>query len=150
MEMIKRRRAELKKNGKKGFTLVELIVVIVILAILAAIAVPALTGWIDKAKQSGDEVIGASVKTSLQGIYTEQRAKGGTVPATVASAAAASTLPDKYASIKTPASATLKAEVEALLGTTLTPDITNISLDTTTGQLLGFKYGTFTYGTPAP
>lgn len=36
---------------KKGFTLVELIVVLVILAILAALLVPALTGYIDKAKE---------------------------------------------------------------------------------------------------
>lgn len=35
---------------KKGFTLVELIVVLVILAILAALLVPALTGYIDRAK----------------------------------------------------------------------------------------------------
>lgn len=41
---------EMKKN-KKGFTLVELIVVLVILAILAALLIPALTGYIDKAKQ---------------------------------------------------------------------------------------------------
>ena len=41
----------LKKNNKKGFTLVELIVVLVILAILAALLVPALTGYIDKAKR---------------------------------------------------------------------------------------------------
>lgn len=40
----------LKENKKKGFTLVELIVVLVILAILAALLVPALTGYIDKAK----------------------------------------------------------------------------------------------------
>lgn len=39
------------KKAKKGFTLVELIVVLVILAILAAILVPALLGWIDKAKR---------------------------------------------------------------------------------------------------
>ncbi|NCB92793.1 MAG: type II secretion system protein [Clostridia bacterium] len=38
-----------KKN--QGFTLVELIVVLVILAILAAILVPALTGYIDKARE---------------------------------------------------------------------------------------------------
>ena len=39
------------KNNKKGFTLVELIVVLVILAILAALLIPALTGYIDKAKE---------------------------------------------------------------------------------------------------
>lgn len=43
-EMIK------KLKEKKGFTLVELIVVLVILAILAALLIPALTGYIDKAK----------------------------------------------------------------------------------------------------
>lgn len=40
-----------KKN--KGFTLVEVIVVLVILAVLAAVMVPSMTGWIDKAKNSG-------------------------------------------------------------------------------------------------
>jgi prepilin-type N-terminal cleavage/methylation domain-containing protein len=37
------------KAKRAGFTLVEVIVVLVIIAILAAIAVPALTGYIDKA-----------------------------------------------------------------------------------------------------
>jgi prepilin-type N-terminal cleavage/methylation domain-containing protein len=36
---------------RRGFTLVEVIVVLVILAILAAIAIPALTGYIDKAQE---------------------------------------------------------------------------------------------------
>ena len=40
-----------RKNKKKGFTLVELIVVLVILGVLAAFAVPALTGYIDSAKE---------------------------------------------------------------------------------------------------
>ena len=40
-----------RKNSKKGFTLVEVIVVLVILAILAALLIPAMTGWIDKAKE---------------------------------------------------------------------------------------------------
>lgn len=40
---------EAKQN--KGFTLVELIVVLVILAILAAILIPALLGYIDRARQ---------------------------------------------------------------------------------------------------
>ena len=40
----------MKRKKDKGFTLVELIVVLVILAILAAILVPALLGYIDRAK----------------------------------------------------------------------------------------------------
>ena len=41
-----------KNNKRRGFTLVELIVVLVILAILAALLIPALTGYIDKAKKN--------------------------------------------------------------------------------------------------
>ena len=40
-----------RRNAHKGFTLVEVIVVLVVLAILAAIMIPAMTGWIDKAKE---------------------------------------------------------------------------------------------------
>jgi type IV pilus assembly protein PilA len=39
-----------RARRRAGFTLVEVIVVLVILAILAAIAIPALTGYIDKAQ----------------------------------------------------------------------------------------------------
>ena len=46
MTMLKK----MRENKKKGFTLVELIVVLVILAILAALLIPALTGYIDKAR----------------------------------------------------------------------------------------------------
>ena len=39
------------RKSKKGFTLVEIIVVLVIIAVLAAVAIPAMTGWIDKASE---------------------------------------------------------------------------------------------------
>ena len=56
----------LKKNENKGFTLVELIVVLVILAILAAILVPALLGYIDRAKEQQIVLNARSCYTAAQ------------------------------------------------------------------------------------
>ena len=55
------------QNKKRGFTLVELIV-LVILAILAALLIPALTGYIDKAKK--DQVI-AETRMLHEAVQTE-------------------------------------------------------------------------------
>ncbi len=65
----------MKKNNK-GFTLVELIVVLVILAILAAILVPALLGYIDKARQAQYEEEAHAILVAAQAYETEQYAKG--------------------------------------------------------------------------
>ena len=56
------------QNKKRGFTLVELIVVLVILAILAALLIPALAGYIDKAKK--DQVI-AETRMLHEAVQTE-------------------------------------------------------------------------------
>lgn len=66
----------LKENKKKGFTLVELIVVLVILAILAALLVPALTGYIDKAKRKS---IVAETRQVVMAAQTVVDEKYGTV-----------------------------------------------------------------------
>ena len=58
---------------KKGFTLVELIVVLVILAILAALLIPALTGYIDKARK---ESIVAETRQVVMAAQTEISGQG--------------------------------------------------------------------------
>jgi prepilin-type N-terminal cleavage/methylation domain-containing protein len=65
-----------KINNEKGFTLVELIVVLVILAILAAMLVPALLGFIDRAKEGKYEEEVHSIYTALQVISDERYAVG--------------------------------------------------------------------------
>lgn len=69
-------KAKKARENKKGFTLVELIVVLVILAILAAILVPALLGWIDKAKEKQVVLEGRVVMMAAQ---TAASAQYGTI-----------------------------------------------------------------------
>lgn len=63
-----------KMKNKKGFTLVELIVVLVILAILAALLVPALTGYIDRARK---EAIVAETRSCVMAAQTIAAEKYG-------------------------------------------------------------------------
>ncbi|MBQ8951114.1 MAG: type II secretion system protein [Eubacterium sp.] len=68
------------KKSNKGFTLVELIVVLVILAILAAILVPALLGYIDKAREKQITTNAEAAYVAAQAIATEQYGKGASKP----------------------------------------------------------------------
>ncbi|MCI9343909.1 MAG: prepilin-type N-terminal cleavage/methylation domain-containing protein [Lachnospiraceae bacterium] len=73
---------KLRKNNKKGFTLVELIVVLVILAILAALLIPALTRYIDKAKQKDIIAKTRQVVMATQTLADEAYAQNATLNAT--------------------------------------------------------------------
>ena len=42
----------MKRNNKKGFTIVELVIVIAVIAILAAVLIPTFSGVVDKAQES--------------------------------------------------------------------------------------------------
>lgn len=65
-----------KTNKDKGFTLVELIVVLVILAILAAILVPALLGYIDRAKEKQYVLNAKSALTATQAEFSSLYGEG--------------------------------------------------------------------------
>lgn len=65
-------------KNKKGFTLVELIVVLVILAILAALLVPALTGYIKRAKEQSIIAETRQTVMAAQTLISEAYAKNTT------------------------------------------------------------------------
>ncbi len=59
----------MKKQNKKGFTLVELVIVIAVIAILAAVLIPTFTTVIDNANKSAAEQEGSSLKTEILTLY---------------------------------------------------------------------------------
>lgn len=69
--MRKEKFSSKNKKHRGGFTLVELIVVLVILAILAALLIPALTGYIDKAKKKQVVAETRMLHSAIQTVVTE-------------------------------------------------------------------------------
>lgn len=57
---------EVKKNSKKGFTLVELVVVIAILAVLAAIAIPVVASTIRSSQISSAKSNAKTIETAIK------------------------------------------------------------------------------------
>ena len=72
-----RRIRKTKHKNRQAFTLVELIVVLVILAVIAAMLVPALTGYIDKAKKEKNVQYADTARVAAQAVMTELYGLGG-------------------------------------------------------------------------
>lgn len=113
-----------KLKDKKGFTLVELIVVLVI---LAALLVPALTGYIDKAKEESIKSETRMVVMAAQTLIDEQYAKAPvdtTVTVAVSSADGATTGYDPTTKAITLAKSDIEnlSETKGEIGATITID----------------------------
>ena len=71
------RRYRMASKSKRAFTLVELIVVLLILAVLAAMLVPALTGYIKKARRAKCYEYAYDARVAAQAVMTELYAEFG-------------------------------------------------------------------------
>lgn len=108
-----------KRNGNKGFTLIELIVVIAILAILALLIVPRMLGFTDRAKVSADTAASKTITTAVAALMSDN-----TLTITTAGTDATITIPNHTATsvfvvsnLDQDAAAT-KTAVEKMIGTT--------------------------------
>ena len=55
----------IKRNNKKGFTIVELVIVIAVIAILAGVLIPTFAGIVKKANLSADQQAVRQMNTAL-------------------------------------------------------------------------------------
>ncbi|MBE7062120.1 MAG: prepilin-type N-terminal cleavage/methylation domain-containing protein, partial [Clostridiales bacterium] len=55
----------MKRNNKKGFTIVELVIVIAVIAILAAVLIPTFSSVVRKSRLSADQQAVRQMNTQL-------------------------------------------------------------------------------------
>lgn len=88
--MLKRENA--KKNGKKAFTLIELIVVIAIIGVLVAILVPTMMGFVTDAQNATAEANARTIYSAATAAYASAVANGESLAQGAADGSGAGTL----------------------------------------------------------
>ena len=80
LELLKERKAALEAQGKKGFTLMEMLIVIAIIAVLIAIAIPIFTSQLENSRDATSVANMRSAYAEAQAAYLAGNAKDdGTV-----------------------------------------------------------------------
>ena len=66
-------------NGKRGFTLVELVVVVAIVAILAVVATPAYINYVNRTKQGQAASMLFTARLEMEEFYTDNGRYASTI-----------------------------------------------------------------------
>lgn len=72
LDMLKAKRAQLKKEGKKGFTLMEMLIVVAIIAVLVAIMIPVMSAQLEKSRDAASIANIRSAYAEAQSAYLTQ------------------------------------------------------------------------------
>ena len=72
----------MKKNNKKGFTLVELVIVVAVMAVLVAVAVPTVSSITTSAKNSVNNTNARTIESTIK-LAEAEKAKAGDGTATL-------------------------------------------------------------------
>jgi prepilin-type N-terminal cleavage/methylation domain-containing protein len=68
----------MKRNRRKGFTLIEIVVVLVIVAILAAAGIPSIYGYVQQARERANLALARSVYVAVTAAASEVNTTGAT------------------------------------------------------------------------
>lgn len=101
--MLQQRLRSLRRNNKKGFTMVELLAVIVILCILAAILIPTFSKYVKKAENATVVAEARAAHVAASVLCQEASIKAQATNATVSYAAVTKAAINDLASLTLPA-----------------------------------------------